>query len=778
MVQPTLIRETGATPLPHRTAGGAARRILLVKLDAIGDYLLFRETLRFLRNSPAYREAHITFLGNPVWRDLALAYDADCADEWLWLAQAPALLRLPHENLLPGAVWRRRVRARQAPLRAELRALGFDEVISLRLFREPMLDVFFEGLAPCVTGVAVETPLPTDRCYTRLLKAEPRDVPPTARRFVFHRNRAFAAALARKPCEVPLSLPAAAQPPPDTPQAPVVVLCPAASHWTKRLPFSTWLRLIRWFLCHTPATIAIVGGSDVAYLCHQLCFRAGDPRVVVWTLTLPQLAERFRTAALVIANDSAPMHLAALAGARVVCAVNGYAGRDAFWPYPDGRIRMARPLRPLSPHLPSFLPLALLRQARAIRSVSAEMILAAAGPWADGLKPGVCHALATPLTPPCRNDAADVAPPPSGPGHTRPLRLLISSSEAAPWYDEIQDVGEHYRRQPYTLGAIAWHLHHDLGWEIAWAGRRTSGSPKRLGQLVASFRPDIIYTYGAWTALRPLALRRARGAAGEAARTAIIVHGWDDAYGDIWGSKLGWFGRVPMTVLERRIVAQSDGVVTLSRFLQARARRRGIEAYYIPNGADPVAPPPVGGAADPAGGFTLVYTGDQASWKRTADICRSMAQLPADVRLILTGRTYPYLKRYASERCVFRGFVSKDEQLRILRKADALVCTADQDCNAKLQEYLRWDKPCLGYDGRANLFFTQGQNALLCDGDYAPAIRRLRTEPGLAGALVANARRDIPVLRWSRIAGLFDTLFRALIAERGEASCAADRTTP
>ena len=60
----------------------------------------------------------------------------------------------------------------------------------------------------------------------------------------------------------------------------------------------------------------------------------------------------------------------------------------------------------------------------------------------------------------------------------------------------------------------------------------------------------------------------------------------------------------------------------------------------------------------------------------------------------------------------------------------------------------------------------------------APAIRRLRTEPGLAGALVANARRDIPVLRWSRIAGLFDTLFRALIAERGEASCAADRTTP
>ena len=85
----------------------------------------------------------------------------------------------------------------------------------------------------------------------------------------------------------------------------------------------------------------------------------------------------------------------------------------------------------------------------------------------------------------------------------------------------------------------------------------------------------------------------------------------------------------------------------------------------------------------------------------------------------------------------------------------------------------------LGYNFVDCDLLIQGrENALLCDGDYAPAIRRLRTEPGLAGALVANARRDIPVLRWSRIAGLFDTLFRALIAERGEASCAADRTTP
>jgi hypothetical protein len=59
-----------------------------------------------------------------------------------------------------------------------------------------------------------------------------------------------------------------------------------------------------------------------------------------------------------------------------------------------------------------------------------------------------------------------------------------------------------------------------------------------------------------------------------------------------------------------------------------------------------------------------------------------------------------------------------------MAQSDVLVCTADQDCNAKIQEYLRFHKPILGYDGRANLFFTNGQNALLTR-DYPAAIRRL-----------------------------------------------------
>ena len=93
-----------------------------------------------------------------------------------------------------------------------------------------------------------------------------------------------------------------------------------------------------------------------------------------------------------------------------------------------------------------------------------------------------------------------------------------------------------------------------------------------------------------------------------------------------------------------------------------------------------------------------------------------------------------------------------------MSQADAFVVTSDQDCNAKLQEYLRWRKPILGYDGRPNLFFKNGENALLTK-DYPTAIMRLVNDPDMRIRLVENAVRDIPVYSWREIAEQFDRYF-------------------
>lgn len=68
------------------------------------------------------------------------------------------------------------------------------------------------------------------------------------------------------------------------------------------------------------------------------------------------------------------------------------------------------------------------------------------------------------------------------------------------------------------------------------------------------------------------------------------MHGWDDPYGRIWGEILGWPGKLLMNWMEKRIVKNSDAVVTLSYELQKKGLRWGVVCHYIPNGAD--MPPP------------------------------------------------------------------------------------------------------------------------------------------------------------------------------------------
>ena len=141
-----------------------------------------------------------------------------------------------------------------------------------------------------------------------------------------------------------------------------------------------------------------------------------------------------------------------------------------------------------------------------------------------------------------------------------------------------------------------------------------------------------------------------------------------------------------------------------------------------------------------------------------------MRQLPNDIKLYMTGCEATYLKPFLSENCISLGWLTKDEQRFVMSQADAFVCTSNQDCNAKLQEYLRWERPILALHGEPDNFFTDGENALLAaDGDYAPLIRRLADDPALCRRLAENASRQIPVFSWAEIAAKFDSFFKGLL---------------
>ena len=58
------------------------KKILIIKLDAIGDYVLFRNFLKEIRKK--HKKDKIFLLGNSLWKDLAEKYDSKFIDEFFW----------------------------------------------------------------------------------------------------------------------------------------------------------------------------------------------------------------------------------------------------------------------------------------------------------------------------------------------------------------------------------------------------------------------------------------------------------------------------------------------------------------------------------------------------------------------------------------------------------------------------------------------------------------------------------------------------------------------
>ncbi len=59
--------------------------MLVIRLDAIGDYILFRNFLQAIKEDSKYRDYKITLCGNIIWKDIAEALDKEYVDSFIWI---------------------------------------------------------------------------------------------------------------------------------------------------------------------------------------------------------------------------------------------------------------------------------------------------------------------------------------------------------------------------------------------------------------------------------------------------------------------------------------------------------------------------------------------------------------------------------------------------------------------------------------------------------------------------------------------------------------------
>jgi ADP-heptose:LPS heptosyltransferase len=59
--------------------------LLLIRTDAIGDYVLFRNFIEITKKSEKYKHYRITLVGNIAWKELSIEFDDQFVDEFIWV---------------------------------------------------------------------------------------------------------------------------------------------------------------------------------------------------------------------------------------------------------------------------------------------------------------------------------------------------------------------------------------------------------------------------------------------------------------------------------------------------------------------------------------------------------------------------------------------------------------------------------------------------------------------------------------------------------------------
>ena len=80
--------------------------VAVIRLDAIGDYILFRNFLYELKQSSKFADLPITLIGNQAWKSIAETFDNKIVDSFIWLdrnhriSKLIKLVRIKYEYII------------------------------------------------------------------------------------------------------------------------------------------------------------------------------------------------------------------------------------------------------------------------------------------------------------------------------------------------------------------------------------------------------------------------------------------------------------------------------------------------------------------------------------------------------------------------------------------------------------------------------------------------------------------------------------------------------
>lgn len=294
------------------------KRLLIIVTTGLGDYLLVRNFIEFVKKSEKYRAYKIDLLGNELWEDVALKYDWPYLTSNVFIESEAFYTSLVNMNEIAWRLFRKNYHTVLQP--AYSRTFMAD---SFAAFTGARNIIGFEGDSE---RIMPKYKTQTDKFYTQLKKL------PAGVAFEFDKSRFFFESALDQ--EILITAPSIAGL--EDKKSKTVILVPGSAAINRNWELDKFIALAKLILKHTNCNILITGTIEEADICDNLARSLPDKKVLNFAgkTSASQFIELIASAALVVSNETSAVHIAAAIGTKSICLLGG-GHFNQFVPYPQ-----------------------------------------------------------------------------------------------------------------------------------------------------------------------------------------------------------------------------------------------------------------------------------------------------------------------------------------------------------------------------------------------------------------------------------------------------------
>ncbi|SEO66684.1 ADP-heptose:LPS heptosyltransferase [Mucilaginibacter gossypiicola] len=297
------------------------KRILIIKADAIGDYILFRNFIEIVKHSAKYYNYEIDLLGNEIWSDLATTHDGKYVKKFFF-TKANSLYHSPKAVFKLG--WQLLGRNYEAVLNPSSTRTFITDGLAALSGTSNLI-----GFKSDTEGIEPKYKAKTDKFYKTLLPID------TSVHFEFARNRYFFEQVLNQPLNIQKQFISA-----NRVKRSGIIIFPGAGLKNRGWEADKFAGLIKKLEQNTGEIIYLAGGHSEITLCNYILEKSQSASVanISGKTSLTELIDLVANSAMVICNDSSAVHIAAAVDTPFVCIVGG-GHFNRFVPYPAGTVK-------------------------------------------------------------------------------------------------------------------------------------------------------------------------------------------------------------------------------------------------------------------------------------------------------------------------------------------------------------------------------------------------------------------------------------------------------